>query len=42
MCFAFALVGFAQALGCSHANGFVGCLKDPSTKLGFLHACYGR
>lgn len=41
MCFAFGLIGFAQALQVAGSNGFVGLLKDPSTKLGFMHASYG-
>ena len=41
MCFAFGLVGFAQALQVAGGNSFVGALKDPSTKLGIMHASYG-
>ncbi|KIP04714.1 hypothetical protein PHLGIDRAFT_31215 [Phlebiopsis gigantea 11061_1 CR5-6] len=40
MCLAFGCVGFAQALQTSNGNGYVGSLKDPSTKLGILHAAY--
>lgn len=42
MCIAFSFAGFALALQTSQANGFVGCLGDPSTKLGLLHAAYGQ
>lgn len=42
MCLAFGFAGFALALQTSQANGFVGCLGDPSTKLGLLHAAYGQ
>ncbi|KIP04727.1 hypothetical protein PHLGIDRAFT_129318 [Phlebiopsis gigantea 11061_1 CR5-6] len=41
MCVAYGLVGFAQALQVAGGNSFVGSLKNPSTKLGIMHAAYG-
>ncbi len=43
MCTAFCFAGFGISLQNAQGNGFVGSLReDATTKLGFLHASYGK